>query len=266
MRTFLEHQQSLANQGKRVTQPVLVVLLSFTIILTSILLTEALSTSLNPFLLGLERQLSDHPATVSAFSKINSLWMLNVPIYLLLWGSLASYERRPYWTLGFIRHGMFPGYLYGLGTGLLMISGAVGLVVLFGIGSFVPAKAPLEGLPALGGILLVAIGWAVQAGAEETLYRGWVLQAVSVRTNVWLGALLSSLCFAAVHSLNNGFSPLVLCNLFLFGLFLALYRIAGGSLWVVCAWHAVWNWALGNIFGADVSGSAPEGAAYSISF
>ncbi|WP_060862200.1 CPBP family intramembrane glutamic endopeptidase [Paenibacillus riograndensis] len=262
MKTLLQPQTStftLANQGKRVTHPVVAVLLSFVIIFISIMLAETFSTSLNPDNWGLEQLRSNQPAVFSALGKIISLWLLNVPIYILLWVWLASFERRPYWTLGFIRQGMFPAYLSGLGIGFIMMSAMVGIVVLFGVGKFIPVNAPAEGLSALGGIMLVCVGWVVQAAAEETVFRGWLLQTVSNRTNVWIGVTLSSLCFAAVHCLNNGFSPLVLCNLVLFGLFLALYRIADGSLWGVCAWHAVWNWALGNIFGADVSGSAPEG-------
>lgn len=250
---------TLANQGKRVTHPVIAVLLSFAIIFISILLAETFSASLNPDNWGLEQLRSNLPAVYSALGKVLVLWLLNVPIYILLWWWLASFERRPFWTLGFVRQGMFPAYLSGLGIGLAMMIAMVGIVVLFEVGKFIPAYAPIEGLSALGGIMLVCVGWAVQAAAEETLYRGWLLQTVSIRANAWLGVVLSSLCFAVVHSLNKGFSPLVFCNLCLFGLFLALYRIAEGSLWGVCAWHAVWNWTLGNIFGADVSGSAPEG-------
>ncbi|MBE1443845.1 CPBP family intramembrane glutamic endopeptidase [Paenibacillus sp. OAS669] len=262
MKTLLQPESptcTLRTQTKRVTHPIAAVLLSFAFVLVSILLAETLSGSLNTALSGLEQSLVHQPAVFSAIAKILILWLLNVPIYLMLWGWLKWFERRPFGTLGFSRQGLVSGYLRGLCIGFLMISFATGIAVLLNIGSFTPLSGPLEGVPALGGIILVFLGWAVQASAEEVLYRGWLLQTISIRTNPWIGVLLSSLCFACVHGLNNGFSPLVLCNLFLFGLFLALYRIDKGSLWGVCAWHTVWNWALGNIYGAEVGGSAAEG-------
>ncbi|NQX70534.1 CPBP family intramembrane metalloprotease [Paenibacillus alba] len=260
MKTFLKAQASIfiwAKQGKRLTHPALSVLLSFFILLISIVLAELLP--LKPVLLSLEQLLSHQPVILSALAKVLSLWLSFVPVYFLLWGWLAGFERRAFWTVGFWRQISLTGYLYGLGSGLLMMGAMVGLAAILDVVHFVPVNGPMEGFRALGGILLVYLGWAVQASAEETLYRGFLLQNLSVRTKPWIGVLLSSLCFACAHSLNNGFSPLVLCNLFLFGLFLALYRIADGSLWGVCAWHTVWNWALANLFGADAGGSAQEG-------
>lgn len=258
MKTHLQSLSTIA-QAKRVTHPIIAILLSFAIVLVSIVIAETLSDPVKPIFADLEQLLSNQPAIFSAIAKIFTLWSLNVPIYLFLWGWLVWFERRPFRTLGFMRQSMFRQYLSGLGSGLLMVSAAAGISVLLQVGHFLPVSGLMEGLPALGGILLVYLGWAVQASAEETMYRGWLLQVVSSRTKAWIGVAVSSLCFAGVHSLNNGFSLIVFCNLVLFGLFLALYRIVDGSLWGVCAWHTVWNWALGNIYGAAVGGSAPEG-------
>ncbi|MDF2717085.1 MAG: family intrarane metalloprotease [Paenibacillus sp.] len=248
-----------ANQGKRLTHPIAAVLISFAIVFTGIVIVEVISAFVQPILSKLEPFFTDRPAFLSAVGKITILWLLNIPIFLLLWVWLASFERRPFRSLGFRSDGLLSSYLLGAGLGLLMLGASVGLALLCGVARFLPVSGPMEGIPALGGIFLVVFGWMVQAAAEETLYRGWLLQAIGVRSNVLLAVLLSSLCFATVHSLNNGFTPLVLCNLILFGIFLSLYRIAGASLWSVCAWHAAWNWALGNLAGADVSGGAPEG-------
>jgi hypothetical protein len=48
-------------------------------------------------------------------------------------------------------------------------------------------------------------------------------------------------------------------NLFLFGLFAALYSLAEEGIWGICGLHAVWNWVQGNIFGLEVSGLRPPG-------
>lgn len=250
---------TMARNAKRPTHPIAAVLLSFVFIVICILIAETVSAVIKPALLDMEEFLAHRPAIYSAFSKLLILWVMNVPIFFFIWCWLTVFERRPFRTLGFAGKGGFSGYLTGLVIGLLMMSAMIGLTVVTNVGSFVPVSGPMEGMPALGGIILVWFGWMVQASAEETLYRGWMLQSIGIRSNPWTGVVVSSVCFAAVHSLNNGFSPLVLCNLVLFGLFLALYRIADGSLWGVCAWHTIWNWALGNLYGADVSGSPPQG-------
>ncbi|MEC0228842.1 hypothetical protein [Paenibacillus alba] len=183
MKTFLKAQASIfiwAKQGKRLTHPALSVLLSFFILLISIVLAELLP--LKPVLLSLEQLLSHQPVILSALAKALSLWLSFVPVYFLLWGWLAGFERRAFWTVGFWRQRSLTGYLYGLGSGLLMMGAMVGLAAILDVVHFVPVNGPMEGLPALGGILLVYLGWAVQASAEETLYRGFLLQNLSVRT------------------------------------------------------------------------------------
>ena len=43
-------------------------------------------------------------------------------------------------------------------------------------------------------------------------------------------------------------------NLFLFGVFAALYFLRRGNIWGISAIHTIWNFAQGNIFGCKVSG------------
>ncbi|MEF3302838.1 CPBP family intramembrane glutamic endopeptidase [Paenibacillus sp. GYB003] len=246
-----------AARPSRLTHPAAAVALSFVFMAVAILCAELLSSFLGPALSWL-RDRGEQSAVHSALAKTITLYSLFVPLLLLLWAWLARFERRLFRTLGFSRRRL-PSYGTGWLVGLLMIGGAVGLATALQVGRFVAVAGPAEGWSALAGVLLVYVGWAVQASAEEALYRGWLLSAIGGRASFKIGALVSSLCFAGAHAVNNGFSLLVFINLFLFGLFLALYRQADGTLWGVCAWHTVWNWALGNVFGADVSGSAPEG-------
>ena len=74
------------------------------------------------------------------------------------------------------------------------------------------------------------------------------------------GVLISSLLFMMLHLLNPNLSVIGLLNLFLFGLFAALFALYEGGLWGVFAIHTVWNWAQGNIFGFEVSGTEVSGA------
>jgi hypothetical protein len=81
---------------------------------------------------------------------------------------------------------------------------------------------------------------------------------------IW-GILSSSLVFAVLHSLNPNLNPIAILNLFLFGLFTALYALYEGGLWGVFSLHTVWNWAQGNLFGFEVSGLArPVGTLFDL--
>ena len=71
--------------------------------------------------------------------------------------------------------------------------------------------------------------------------------------------LLPSLVFAALHLLNPNLGLIPLLNLALFGIFAALFALYEGGLWGVFAIHSAWNWAQGNLFGFEVSGS-PAGS------
>ncbi|RMD72733.1 MAG: CPBP family intramembrane metalloprotease, partial [Chloroflexi bacterium] len=99
----------------------------------------------------------------------------------------------------------------------------------------------------------------VQGAAEEILTRGWMLPTLAVRYRPWVGVLISSLFFAVMHGLNPNLSFLALLNLFLYGLFAALYALREESLWGICAFHSIWNWAQGNLFGLAVSGQPVSG-------
>ncbi len=176
-------------------------------------------------------------------------------LILLVWLWVRFYEKRPFATLGFERRGAMFQYGRGLLIGLLTFGGAVGLMALFGYVAPEAGDPTRAGLAALGGVLLVFLpGWFIQGAAEEVLTRGWMLPVIGARYRPWLGILLSSFFFAVMHGLNPNLSILALVNLALYGLFAALYALREESLWGVCAFHAVWNWAQGNLFGLAVSG------------
>lgn len=179
-------------------------------------------------------------------------------LILLVWLWVRGYEKRGFATLGFERPGSLGQYGRGLLLGFLAFLGAVGL--MGALGYLAPeagdgSRVGQVGLAALAGVLLILPGWLVQGAAEEVLTRGWMLPALAARYRPWIGVAVSSLFFAAAHGLNPNLSALALVNLLLYGLFAALYALREGSLWGICAFHAVWNWAQGNLFGLQVSGA-----------
>lgn len=180
-------------------------------------------------------------------------------IYVFLWAWLRFFEKRPYWTLGLEAKNILLQYGRGFLIGAMMFAAAVGILGLFGSVTFEQSNPSQQGLAALGGVILVLIGWVVQGGAEEVLIRGWVLPVIGVRYKPWIGLLVSSLIFAVLHGLNPNLNAIALVNLALFGVFAGLYAMREGSLWGISALHTVWNWVQGNFFGFQVSGMNADG-------
>ncbi|MCG3206691.1 MAG: hypothetical protein FOGNACKC_00290 [Anaerolineae bacterium] len=181
------------------------------------------------------------------------------PIFLWLWLWLKFVEKRPFWTIGLERDRAGLKYLRGMGVGLLMFGGAVAFLAALGYIDFEQGGPQKQGLAALAGVVLVYLGWTVQGPAEEALTRGWLMPVIGARYRPWLGVLISSIFFAVMHSFNPNLGPIAMLNLFLFGLFAALYSLWERGLWGVFSLHAVWNWMQGNVLGLEVSGNVAPG-------
>lgn len=161
-------------------------------------------------------------------------------------------EKRRLSTLGLTKKTIFPEYAMGLGIGLLMFVLVLGLNFLFGAVSFDGISFQTSMLPTL---LFTFLGYMVQGASEELLCRGYFCISVSRWMPLWVGLLANSIAFALLHLGNPGVTPLALLNLFLFGVFMTVYMIRRGNLWGACAIHSVWNFAQGNLFGLQVSGT-----------
>lgn len=58
-----------------------------------------------------------------------------------------------------------------------------------------------------------------------------------------------------LHGMNSGVDGLAMFNLFLYGLFAALLFVDCENIWIVGAFHSVWNFVQGNLYGISVSGN-----------
>lgn len=201
----------------------------------------------------------DLPPLMSGLFMSGQLIFAFVLIYVILWAWLKFFEKRRFVTLGYTPTHAFKQYARGFVWGALMFAGAIGILAAMGTVAVEPGDPTQQGVAALGGIVLVLIGWIVQGGGEEVLLRGWVLPVIGARYRPWLGLLISSLLFALLHGINPGITPLALVNLALFGVFAGLYAMREGTLWGISAVHSVWNWVQGNFFGLEVSGTNPAG-------
>jgi hypothetical protein len=248
----------LARQGRRLPHIVLIVIVSIIATVVFGIVGAILAMVAKPLLIALGAPVNGSPFS-TGWQTALFLVGATSPTFFFVWLWLRFFDRRPYWTLGLRVRGAAIQYGRGLLVGLLMFSAAVGLVAAFGYTAFEPADPQQQGLAALGGVLIVALGWVVQGASEEVLCRGWLLPSIGARYRPWWGVFVSSLVFALLHSLNPNLSLIAVLNLFLFGVFAALYALYETSLWGVFALHSVWNWAQGNFFGLEVSGTQPRG-------
>lgn len=176
-------------------------------------------------------------------------------IFILVWLWIFIFEKRRPSTVGLEWPGAITKYLRGALVGLVMFALAVGISAALGYTAFEAGDPQTQGPAALGGVLIILLGWVVQGAGEEILTRGWLLQVIGSRYHPVAGIVISALLFAALHLLNPNVSYIAMVNLALFGVFAAFYALREGGLWGVFSLHAVWNWAQGNLFGFEVSGS-----------
>ena len=253
----------LARQGQRLTHIAAVIPLSFVFMIGSQLGVIPIFLIMK----GIYGSTGNSISLKGVSNTVGGMWSALILVsaftlaYVFLWAWLKWFEKRPFWTLGYEIKNAFIKYGRGFLFGILMFAGAVSILALFGSISFEQGDPTKQGLPALGGVLLVLIGWIVQGGSEEIIMRGWVLPVIGARYKPWIGLFVSSIIFAIMHGLNPGISALALINLALFGVFAGLYAMREGSLWGISAMHTAWNWVQGNFFGLEVSGNSEGGGA-----
>lgn len=262
------HLLELARSGKRLPHIILVIVLSFIFVvlaqliggIPATLIVLALSISeASEVPLGDPEALRSLLLPTTALEQFIFLVLTFGPILLILWVWLALFEKRPFWTIGLERARAGKRYLRGLLIGLLMFIASISISALLGYIDVEAGDPQRQGIIALGGVLLVFLGWMVQGAAEEAITRGWILPTIGARYKPLLGIIIASVIFTLFHSLNPNLSPIAILNLFLFGLFATLFALYEGGLWGVFSIHTAWNWAQGNLFGFEVSGMLPPG-------
>ncbi|WP_454836954.1 CPBP family intramembrane glutamic endopeptidase [Rhodococcus qingshengii] len=172
----------------------------------------------------------------------NAVTLLLLALWVLL------YERRSLLTVGLRDHQGAQRFLTGLLGGFLLFGAALLLMVLFA--GYTPNATEghtTTGTAAIWIVLSLIPVWIVQASTEEIVVRGYLLQWHGLTlTNSWAAVIVPSVLFALVHL---DFHPLVLINIFLFGLLFSFLSLAQGSIWLAAGIHTAWNMAQSNIFG-----------------
>ncbi|MHA6800709.1 CPBP family intramembrane glutamic endopeptidase [Bounagaea algeriensis] len=167
-------------------------------------------------------------------------------VLLALW--LRFKEARPFGSLGFPATRRVPAVLLvGAAVAAVALSLPVAINLLGG-------QYEVRAVSASAMVLALLLAFAVQASTEEVLTRGYLLQITHRRWGLPAALAVQAVLFTLLHVTNLEVSVIALVNILLIGVLLGFWAVTEGGLWGVCAFHTVWNWAQGNVYGIEVSG------------
>ena len=168
-------------------------------------------------------------------------------VAIVIWVKFV--ERRSMRSLG-LRRDKLGQALSGALFGILTLGIIVGIMSIFGLatisGGINFSIAPI--------LFFLLLGFTLQASSEEIVARGWQFTAVGARYGLLPAVIFSSVFFTLLHLFNPGITVIAIVNLVLFSFIMCLYVLKTQCLWGACGFHAIWNFAQGNIFGFNISG------------
>ena len=191
----------------------------------------------------------------SIFFQLGSFFFMSLLVFL--W--VKFIEKRPFSSLGFFKKGWLKELGRGFLIGAAQFSLVVALFLLTGTGSLEWSQLSLE--PVLFILALIPF-WILQGGTEELVTRGWLFPAVSAKSNIFIGILISSALFGALHLFNPGVTVLSIVTIILNGIFACLLMIKYDNMWVLAGMHGAWNFVQGNVYGIQVSGQGANASVF----
>ncbi|MGH8147807.1 MAG: lysostaphin resistance A-like protein [Rhodanobacteraceae bacterium] len=105
----------------------------------------------------------------------------------------------------------------------------------------------------------LALGFALVALFEESMFRGYLFFRLANGSGPYLAAIIMSLVFGVTHLGNHGEDVLGILQVVVFGLVMCLAVWRTGSLWWALGFHAAWDWSESFLFGAADSGNIVKG-------
>lgn len=169
--------------------------------------------------------------------------------HFLLWTRVA--ERRPLSSIGLFRAGSGRQYANGIVYGALfaLLVNLLAVLAANQLGYSVPVMFS-GSLGAIGAdALLFAAAIVpivlVQAGTEEVVFRGWMLSAMSARTSITAGILISSVAFGVFHLdrflLDPMFAMIFIASTIVLGAFLGTWAVHSKSIAGPAGFHGAYN-------------------------
>ena len=143
------------------------------------------------------------------------------------------------------------------GTGLLLGFGFISLIMLI---MWITGNYHVTGFNSIS-VLWPFLIMSLQAGiVEEILSRGIIFRIAEEGIGTWGSILFSAFLFGFMHMGNANATVFSSVSIALTaGVILALLYVITRRLWVPIGLHIGWNFTLGGIYGAPVSGGEPGG-------
>lgn len=173
-------------------------------------------------------------------------------LLLFLW--VRFKEGRPFSSLGLRGTRPLARFLAGLALGAGLMAVGVLVPTVFGDLENGLSQHTLSGSSALLPLIPLLIVFMLQASTEELVFRGYMLPMGLRQLPGWVAVIGTSVIFAVMHL---GAGAVGTINILMYAVFACVVVIQQGSLWLICGFHAGWNFFQGNVFGVPVSGN-PE--------
>lgn len=153
-------------------------------------------------------------------------------------------------NLGFSKINILKNYGFGVIFGFLAFTFCMLIGIILGL-----QTTRLTG-NASSYLIMYLIGFVIQGMSEEVMLRGVIFPEISSKYGIVSGIIGNSVIFALLHGANPNFTfiSFSFLNLIMFGIFASLTYYYTENLWLIGAFHSIWNFAQGNIYGVNVSG------------
>lgn len=141
----------------------------------------------------------------------------------------------------------------GIGLGVGLLSVIMGIIALSGGYRITGVNAP--------SIMLASLVVGIIPGVvEELVFRGVLYRIVEESLGTWLSTLISAMLFGFMHAFNPNATMLANISIAISaGPLLAWAYIMTRRLWICIGIHFAWNFTLGGVYGAPVSGNVVPG-------
>lgn len=154
-------------------------------------------------------------------------------------------------------------YFAGGALAAILLTAVAGVGCISGAMKFVGVNTDVD----IKSLLLWALAFAVQGGAEEIMCRGFLLNSLNKRISAPLAVFISSTAFIFPHlatllESDFAYAAVGIINLYLVSIIFSLFTLHRRSIWLACGLHSAWNFILYSIMGLSLSGN--EGAAKGI--
>ncbi len=191
----------------------------------------------------------------------NSLLSFIYPNFILLtvsifvgWLCGKFLEGLPFRALGcWFTKNWLKDLSFGLTLGTISILFAALIGIIFGGLSFQLNQTNGQSAILLTFGVSLAV-FIIGGAAEETFFRGYMLQTFARAKLAWLAIAFTSLFFASAHFGNPNATYVSVLNTALAGIWFGTAYLKTRNLWFVFGLHLAWNWVQGAFLGLPVSG------------